>query len=262
MNFLFPTDRKMTQFHLNDAAKHGRYDFSHCDLSNLDLRVLGTYQKNGTITETLRFDFANLMDCIFEGLNLRSVVFEETYLGGARFVQADLTDARFRNVDLRCAVFFESCLEKTLFARANCTGTRFRFNEMKNTSFKDCYFLNSDFSFGDLYAEKSEKTTYHQREMNVFFLKNDFVHTNFEGCQLSNTDFLSMDFQSVNFKNAVLKNTTFKKCRLINCDFSNADLEGADFSTSYFVKNNLENANLKDTKMPKEFQSDQKGVEA
>jgi len=134
----------------------------------------------------------------------------------------------------------------------------FSTQELQNTEFDTCSFIDCDFTTAFLTATS--------------FLECEFVDCNFSSAKIKNTAFksvlftnckllgvpfnicnpflLEMTFVACNltlasFYGLSLKNTTFKECNLSKTDFSNADLSGAtlancDLNQTIFNTTNLE----------------------
>jgi len=182
------------------------------------------------------------------GAKIKNVRFDDVHFDGCSFVGAE-----FEFVLLNQAVdcdFSKATVQETRFGKVS--GSKFHHAKLHRCGF-DGEFSGTDFtaaeltsvSFGEIrsfgqnkrpavvgltLAKAKAKATFHELQLKS---------PNFDGADLSGSEFHQCKFESAAFRSAI-----FRDANLIGCDLSGADLKNADLSGANLAGADLSGANL------------------
>lgn len=103
-------------------------DFRECDLS-------------GKI-----FEDVYLNDCIFDGLHLKHVDFQSSYLCLSTYNNTMIRDCNFYWAELAFGYFMGADIRRVSFAKTDCTETNFTNAWIRNSRFTDADLTDADFT--------------------------------------------------------------------------------------------------------------------
>jgi uncharacterized protein YjbI with pentapeptide repeats len=185
-----------------DLIRQFGTDFSHLDLSGLDLR--GVYRHG---FETL------LVGADFSGSNLQQCDLSGAILDSANFAGADLSNAKFTTASLRCAKFLDAKLSAVRFYQCQLDGAILAKVDLSQATITGSSFTGADLSFSKLTGAR-----------------NEYWWSEFEGAKLNGADLTGLKLAGARFQLATLQGAILRETDLRQADFSGTDLTGADLT--------------------------------
>ena len=273
----------MNKEQLQQEYQAGRRDFTHLNLSGLDLTYINLAganltgsNLNGSILISARLADANFTEVSLEnsniesaslgnanltGANLTKTNLHGVYLQGANLTGANLTKTNLKSASLGNANLTGANLTKTnlhgvYLQGANLTSAKLKKANLKNTSLKQAILRNANLIGADLTKANLEESDL--TGANLIDSKVDGVY--WLGCKLNDLGVLpdqealvwqihNIGVQNLDLSGKNLSNANLYKANLAGADLTGTDVSGTRLECANLTAANLTRANLSGTSL-------------
>ena len=186
---------------------------------------------------------ANMHSTVCYKKNITGSVFFNNTMRHMKSVKVEYTDSIFSGCNLYDASFEGSSLCNVQFAHCKMMKMKFQALDAKQIEMLDCSLNESHFEHNkwSLKAKDSDfngcivkKTNFISLDMIQCNLKgSQFFRTTFQEAKLYRSElmgrFFNCTFQDIQFNGSILVNTVFKKCHFYHCNFDGTNLDKVKF---------------------------------